>query len=312
MKYRLRRLMIAFVIIFSTTVSNTGAAAPPTGTHLVAALDASWVRVLDKDIFRNIVAQHGMRDVVINISDCLPKPQVTHFPKQPAGTLKKILETEQVNIGVSAAGILDDGTTATRFTRMSDDLLKAVFAELATHYDTGPIAINYVTIRPPFPITSTLNSGDIDIVGLVNALGGETEDLRRRDSRRFTCTLTATRQILWLKKDGGPSWQHANDALNDPDVSLCVGPLSNQLSNAYFDGPDQKVQTEFFSDLDKCLAKLLNDEVDAMVSPFTHERFFPKMIDSNGDGEPDTATAGLFRSIDTNIVAGTPLWVALD
>jgi ABC-type amino acid transport substrate-binding protein len=312
MNIRLQRLTIAFVLTLGTLVADAGAAPPPAGAHLVEALDAAWVRVLDNDIFRNIVAQHGLQDVVINISDCLPSPRVTHFPEQPAGTLKKILDAERVNIGVSAAGILDDGATATRFGSMSQDLLAAVFGELAAHYGSGPVAINYVTIRPPFPITSTLNSGDIDIVGLVNALGGETEDLRRRDSRRFTCTLTATRQVLWLKKDGGPQWRDINDALDDPNVSLCVGPLSNQLSKAYFDGPGQKVKTEYVSDLNKCLRKLINDEADAMMSPFPHERFFPERVDTTGDGKPDTATAGLFRSIDTNIVAGTPLWVALD
>lgn len=308
MNYRLRCLTIAFALILWAPVSGAGTA----GAHLVEALDAAWVRVLDKDIFRNIVTRHGLQDVVINISDCLPKPEVTHFPAKPAGTLKKILESKQVNVGVSAAGRLDDGATATRFTAMSDELLAAVFSELAAHYDIDSIAINYDTIRPPFPITSTLNSGVIDIVGLVNALGGETEDLRRRDSRRFTCTLTATRQILWLKKEDGPQWQDINDALDDPNISLCVGPLSNQLSKSYFDGPGQKVKTEFYSDLDKCLAKLINGEVDAMASPFTHERFFPEKVDTTGDGKPDTAIAGLLRSIDTNIVAGTPLWVALD
>lgn len=300
------------VLVLALGAPEAGAQPTQGGAQLVDALDAAWVRVLDQDIFRSIAVQHGLQDVVINISDCLPKPEVTPFPEKPAGKLKNILTTKRINVGVSTAGILDDGATATHFTGMSEDLLVAVLDQLAAHYRTGPIVINYVTIRPPFPITSTLNSGDIDIVGLVNALGGETEGLRRRDSRRFTCTMTATRQILWLKKDGGPRWRDINDALDDPDVSLCVGPLSNQLSKAYFDGSKQKVATEYVSDLKICLAKLINDEVDAMVSPFTHERFFPDKVDTNGDGKPDTNTAGLFRSIDTNIVAGTPLWATLD
>jgi hypothetical protein len=136
--------------------------------------------------------------------------------------------------------------------------------------------------------------------------------MRRRDSRQFTCTLTATRQILWLKKEGGPSWQTADDALNDPEANLCVGPFSNQLSKAYFDLPGQQVTTEYVQDLKICLARLLNGEIDAMVSPFTHERYFPARVDTNGDGEANTKTSGVLRSIDTNIVAGTPLWVALD
>ena len=290
-----------------------GLAAGKSGSNdLVNAIDAAWVRVVDKDIFRNIVAKHGLEDVALNIADCLPNPGVTPFPEEPTGTLKNILDEQRIRVGQTSTGPLDDGATATRFMKMSPELLAAVLAEISNEYGTGPIAIEYVEIRPPFPITSTLNSGDVDIVGLVNALGGKTEGMRRRDSRRFTCTMTATRQILWVKKDGGPDWQNVNDAFDTPELKLCVGPLSNQLSNAYFDGPGQQVKTEYVQDLKLCLGRLARGEIDAMVSPFTHERFFPEKVDTNGDGKPDTATAGMFRSINMNIVAGTPLWVAMD
>lgn len=307
-----RLLIGACMVSFWAGILPATAAQAEGGQQLVDALDAAWVRVLKTREFRKIVSAHGLEDVILNIADCLPNPDVTPFPEHPAGKLQRILDEERINVGVSSGGTLDEGATATRFHNMGEDVLAAVFAELSTQYGVGEIDINYVTIAPPFPITSTLNSGAIDIVGQVNALGGETENLRRRDSRRFTCTLTATRQILWLKKEGGPSWQTANDALNDPELKLCVGPLSNQLSKAYFDLPGQQVKTEYVQDLNICLARLLNGEIDAMVSPFTHERFFPARIDTTGDGKADTATAGQFRSIDTNIVAGTPLWVALD
>jgi hypothetical protein len=267
---------------------------------------------LDKGKYQEIVSAHDADDVVINISDCLPNPEITVFPEKPVGALKNILDKRRIRAGVSTGGTLDAGTSATIFTGMSEDILAAMLAEVAAHYGIGPITVDYVQIQPPFPNTSILNSGDVDIIGLVNALGGETEDLRRRSSRRFTCTITATRQILWLKKAGGPSWRHVNDALKDPDASICAGPLSNQLTAAYFDLPGQKTSTEYFSDLDRCLRKLANGDVDAMMSPFPDERFFPARIDVDGDGKADTATAGLFRSIDTHIVAGTPFWVALD
>ena len=282
------------------------------GEQLVAALDAAWVRVLDKDQFRQIVAKHGMQDVVINIADCLPNPGVTHYPEKPKGTLKRILDTETIRVGRTDTGALDEGATATRFNTMGSEMLPTILAELAAHYGTGPIQIEFVMIPPPYPITSTLSSGTIDIVGTVNALGGKTEGVRRRDSRRFTCTLTATRQILWMKKEGGPDWQDVNDAFDDDSVKLCVGPLSNQLTNAYFDRPGQEVTTEYVSDLRICLGRLLRGEIDAMMSPFPTEDFFPEMMDTTGDGEPDTSTRGVLRAIDTNIVAGTPLWIAMD
>jgi hypothetical protein len=292
-----------------------GAAAKPPpgeGAQLVDAIDAAWVRILKRDVFRQLVNKHGLQDVAINIADCLPKPQVTFYPEQPTGRLKRILETQQVNVGFTEVGLMDEGATGTIFTELSADLLSAVFGEMADHYGYGPIKLNYVPIRPPFPITSTLNSGKIDIVGLVNALGGETEDLRRRDSRQFTCTMTATRQMIWVKKEGGPDWQHANDAFDDPELKLCVGPLSNQMTNAYFDKPGQQGKTEYVQDLKICLGRLLRGEIDGMMSPFTNDSFFPEKIDTTGDGKPDTATAGVLRPIDTNIVAGTPLWVAVD
>jgi hypothetical protein len=286
---------------------------PPAGRQqLVDALDAAWVRVLDAGRAREIVAAHDASDVVVNISDCLPRPDLTPFPAQPVGTLKDILDKRRIRVGVSAGGTLDAGASATRFTRMSEDLLAAMLNEMAANYGIGAIAAEYVEIKPPFPNTSVLNSGNVDIIGLVNALGGESEDLRRRTSRRFTCTITATGQILWVMKAGGPSWRDVNDAFNDPKVSICAGPLSNQLSAAYFDRPGQKTSTEYFSDLDRCLRRLIKGEVNAMMSPFPSERFFPTRIDVDGDGKPETDTAGLFRPIDTNIVAGTPFWVALD
>ena len=309
----MRNVGLVYLIVVPFFAAPAGAAdSPRHGAQFVAALDAAWVRVLKKRDFRRIVADHDLEGVVVNIADCLPNPDVTPYPDRPDGTLKAILDRGYVNVGRTTAGKLDDGATATRFIPMSRDILTAVFDELAGHYGAGPMEIRYVDIRPPFPITSTLNSGDIDVVGMVNALGGETEDMRRRSSRRFTCTLTATRQILWLKRDGGPAWQTARDAFDDPEVDLCVGPLSNQLSNAYFDLPGQTVKTEYVQDLRICLGRLLAGEIDAMVSPFTDERFFPATVDTDGDGKPDAEIAGALRSIDTNIVAGTPLWVALD
>jgi hypothetical protein len=310
---RTNPIKTAVVVFWFVAPAFAAPEGPPEGRQqLVDALDAAWVRILDKGTFRDIVSAHDADDLVINISDCLPRPEVTPFPEKPVGTLKRILDDRVIRVGVSTGGTLDEGTTATRFTGMGDDVLAAVLDEVAAHYGTDSIRAEFISIQPPFPNTSILNSGDVDIIGMVNALGGETEDLRRRTSRRYTCTMTATRQILWVKKEGGVPWETVNDAATDPDARFCAGPLSNQLTHAYFDLPGQKVGTEFFSDLDRCLHKLATGKVDAMMSPFPNERFFPDKIDTTGDGKKDTATAGLFRPIDTNIVAGTPLWIALD
>ena len=49
-----------------------------------------------------------------------------------------------------------------------------------------------------------------------------------------------------------------------------------------------------------------------MMSPFPNEKFFPDSIDTDGDRKPDTDPKPFVRSIETNLVAGTPYWVALD
>jgi hypothetical protein len=279
----------------------------------VDALDAAWVRALDEGEIRSIILKHDAADLVINMADCLPDPEVTTYPENPVGTLKRILDTGTVRVGMSNTGKLDAGATASHFTGMGDDLIDALFTRIAAHYGSDPIEMERVSIPPPFLNTTYIDSGKADILGLVNALGGSTKDgKRRRTARRYTCTMTATKQFVWMHKESGPDWQNIDSALNAKDVHFCAGPLSNELTKTYFDQPGQTTKTEFISDLAKCLPKLVNGTAAAMISPLPHERYFPEFIDVDGDGEAETATAGLFRAIDTMIVAGTPLWVAID
>ncbi|MGI9308445.1 MAG: hypothetical protein ACR2P6_04215 [Gammaproteobacteria bacterium] len=287
---------------------------PPEGRQqLVDALDAGWVRALDDGEIRAIINRYDMADLVINMADCLPDPHVTRFPENPTGTLKRILDEGRITVGYTNTGKLDEYSTAVHFTGMGDDMIAAVLARMAAHYGSKPIEMETVVIPPPFLNTKYLDSGEADILGQVNALGGSTkDDERRRTARRYTCTMTATRQFVWMLKDGGPGWQTIDDALNAKDVHFCAGPLANELTNTYFDQPGQSVKTEFVSDLGKCLPKLVSGEAAAMINPLPNESYFPERIDTDGDGKPDTATKGLFRAIDTNIVAGTPLWVAID
>ena len=280
--------------------------------QLIDALDAAWVRVLDDGTYRKIVNKHDMADVVINISDCLPNPEFTPFPEKPEGALRRILADEAINVGYSDSGQTGRGDSATFFTEMGREMLAAILERVASHYGTGKIKVVTINLTYPFNHTTALNDGTIDIVGQVNALGGISEDKRRRISRRFTCMIGGSRQVLWVNKVDGPDWATVDDALNDPTAHICAGPLSNQLGKAYFDLPGQKSSTAYLNDMQICLTKLVRGEVDAMLSPFPDARFFPEKIDSNDDGELDTSTAGRFRSIPTHIVAGTPFWAAID
>jgi hypothetical protein len=314
---RLNRISPAILAFFVTTLSLPALAeleGPPEGRQqLVDALDAAWVRALDEGQVREIINRNDANDFVINIADCLPDPHVTRYPEEPIGTLKRILDEQRIKVGVSDTGKIDEGSTAFHFTNMGDEVINALLTRIAEHYGSGPIEMVTVKIPPPFLNTTYIDSGKADILGLVNALGGSTkDDKRRRKARRYTCTMTATPQFIWMLKDGGPDWQNIDDALNARDVHFCAGPLSNELTKTYFDQPGQTTKTEFVADLAKCLPKLVNGKADAMINPMPHERFFPEFIDTDGDGKAETATAGLFRVIDTRIVAGTPLWVAVD
>ncbi len=302
----------ALLVLCSPMPSSAQSVGASNGRQqLVDALDAAYVRALDSGAVRKMAVDTGMGDIKIMIADCLPSPHVVPYPENPEGVLKRILDDEKIRVGRST-GSNDPGATAYFFGTRGGGVLKLVLEELASHYGTGPIEVEHVTIEPPFSNMSVLNSGDVDIIGTVNALGGETDDLRRRTSQRFTCTMSATRQIIWVLKEGGPGWTTVDDAYADEDARFCVGPLSNQITNAFFDGPGQNVYTEFGRDLDVCLAQLINGEVDAMVSPFPVDRYFPEMVDTTGDGERNASTVGLLRPIDTNFVAGTPLWIAID
>jgi hypothetical protein len=309
--------LISIVTALLTCLSTPAFAelsGPPEGRQqLVDALDAAWVRALDEGQIREIINRHDAADLVINIADCLPDPEVTRYPEQPVGTLKRILDEQSINVGHTNTGKLDEGSTAVHFTAMGDEVIDALLQRIAKHYDSGPIKVVAVNIPPPFLNTTYIDSGEADMLGLVNALGGSTkDDRRRRKARRYTCTMTATPQFIWMLKDGGPDWQNIDDALNARDVHFCAGPLSNELTKTYFDQPGQTTKTEFMGDLAACLPKLVNGKAAAMISPLPNESYFPEFIDTDGDGKAETATAGLFRVINTNIVAGTPLWIAVD
>lgn len=317
MKLKLSTALSTLFALYATVVCMPAYAeltGPPEGRQqLVDALDAAWVRALDEGQVREIINRHNAADRIINIADCLPDPKVTRFPEKPVGTLQRILDEQRINVGYTNTGKLDEGSTAIHFSSIGDELISALLARIAGHYGSGPIEMVTVNIPPPFLNTSYINSGEADILGLVNALGGSTkDDQRRRKARRYTCTMTATPQFVWMLKDGGPDWLNIDDALNARDVHFCAGPLSNELTKTYFDQPGQTTKTEFIADLATCLPKLVNGTADAMINPLPHESYFPEFIDTDGDGEAETATAGLFRSFNTMIVAGTPLWVAVD
>ncbi len=75
--------ILALLLSLQATAELDG---PPEGRQqLVDALDAAWVRALDEGQVREIINRHDASDLIINIADCLPDPEVTRFPENPVG-----------------------------------------------------------------------------------------------------------------------------------------------------------------------------------------------------------------------------------
>ena len=216
--------------------------------QLVSAIDAAWVRVVRNGTYRDIntdpafastINEQGVGGMlpvehVLDHSDCLPNPDVTHYPGEvgadsdnptpaPTGLLERVLTTAQINrCFVPGSPVFGDTTD---FARASEHLQDAMFEEMAAHYCVNgfPNVCGGITINdtkelfpPSFDGTTALNNGDCDFIEQVNALGGRTfnESLpdtnprdprvgnneRRRDARLFSCMISGSEQFIHIPK----------------------------------------------------------------------------------------------------------------
>ena len=169
--------------------------------------------------------------------------------------------------------------------------------EIAAHYGVS-LELESVTVGPGrFASTSYLLNGEADFVGQLNATGGATQGMRRRISRRFTCTMSASAQFIHIPENSAVAgeintWQELTVR---PDVRICVGPLSGQTTRTFL--PDNQIKTLYVTDIAGCVKRIEQGESDLIINPL-----------------PDLGIAGVegYRSVPTMIVAGTPLWIALE
>ncbi len=319
--------------------------------QFISAIDAAWVRVLASGQYRDILNDPANASVpqgvlpvdrVVNISDCLPNPELTLYPENPTGLLKRMLETGEVKRCVIQGAPVASDTT--NFVRHSEKLEEAIFAEIENHYG---VKINRIDVVSPPPIANTtdLNNGSCDYINQVNALGGRTEGLRRRDTRLFSCTLSASSQYLHvptINRGGGlPDTDHINsldDLLADPSLRICSGGLSTQLANNYF--ANHQIDSVFMpGDISECAERVFGEgfcncpppsesgaacenrpsDNAAGVCPVlagssTGPIHDDLIINPLGDLDAalfETTYVGRLTPIDTRIIAGTPLWVAI-
>jgi hypothetical protein len=210
--------------------------------------------------------------------------------------LKTVLESGTMRVMVQ--NVPDTpGSTSHYFQSLTDRYFQAVLEELGNHYG---VKIGYTEV--PYPpgrlgSTSALLNDEVDIVSQINATGGVTQDLRRRTSRRYGCTMVASSQFIQIPK-GSPligQIKSMDDLIDRPDVRICAGPLTTQTAEAFL--PKHKVMTAFIDDIAQCDKRIKAGKADIMINPL-----------------PDLSIAGYgdYSSVHTLLVAGTPLWVAAE
>jgi hypothetical protein len=270
--------------------------------QLIRAFDAGWIRVIASGKDQEILATEPQSSpgaslsYVVRLADCLPQPEIAHWPEKPVGPFKDILDTgiiRQLVQGVPET----PANTSWYFSGISQKYQDAVFEEIEKHYDVK-LTIESVVVPPGrLPITSILNDGKIDFVTQLNATGGNSQGMRRRVSRRFSCTMSASSQFIHIpeKSELTNEINSFNDLIARPDVTVCAGPLTTQTAKAFM--PEHTIKTKYINDLTGCDKAVKKGDLDVIINPLH-----------------DLSVAGIdgYKSVHTMLVAGTPLWVATE
>lgn len=302
MNLRIAMLAAALLSIGGCATTKTAAIDPDLvrgREQLVEAFDAAWVRVVASGEYYRILDRFpkerpgAARSYMVMLADCLPQPDLVRFPEQPVGLLKKILDSGEIRAGTQF-NPLSAGDTAAYFSPISDAILAAVLDEMGRHYGVT-LKVTNVQLRPGDNATTSLLLEDrADFLDQLNATGGDTQGMRRRTSRRFTCTLSAVTQFVHVPETS-PLAARLNsfeDVRADSSIRICTGPLSTQTTRAFL--PQHQVTTKYLGDIANCVKEIEAGKADVIVNPL-----------------PDLGIAGVsgYKYIHTLIVAGTPLWV---
>jgi hypothetical protein len=270
--------------------------------QLVRAFDAAWIRIIASGRDQEVIAKNppnqpgAAGSYMVRLVDCLPLPDLAPWPEKPVGMFKDILETgviRQLIQGVPET----PANTSWYFSPISQAYQDMVLEEIGKHYGVE-LKVESVVLPPGrLPATSLLVDNKVDFISQLNALGGRTQGMRRRTSRRFSCTMSASSQFIHIPEKSPlvAEIRNLNDLIARPDVKICAGPLATQTAKAYL--PEHTVKTKYINDLTMCDKAVKKGELDVIFGPLH-----------------DLGVAGLegYRSVHTLIVAGTPLWVALE
>jgi len=268
--------------------------------QVVDAMDAAWIRVVASGRDREILAQQppskpgAALSYMVTLADCLPQPDIAPFPAKPVGLWKEILDRGTIR-QVTQTTTNSPNDTSFFFSSISDAFFDAMLAEINNHYKTSLKVENVVLPPGPAPTTSLVVEGKADIVSQLNATGGDTQGMRRRSSRRFTCTISAISQYIHIpaKSQLAKEINTVDDLSKRKGLRICTGPLATQTARAFF--PQHTISTKYLNDLTGCDKDIQAGKADLIVNPL-----------------PALSIGGLkgYKSVHTLIVAGTPLWVA--
>jgi hypothetical protein len=270
--------------------------------QLVAAFDAAWIRIIasrrDQEVLKTEPANMpgAAQNYMVRLVDCLPKPEVAPWPEMPVGPFKDILDSgviRQLVQGVPST----EANTAWYFSGVSQKYQDMIIQDISDHYGVE-LTVESVVLPPGrLPATTLLVDGKVDFISQLNATGGTTQEMRRRTSRLFSCTMSASSQFIHIPEDSKlvDEIKSLNDLIARPDVRVCAGPLTTQTAQAYM--PEHTVKTKYINDLTACDEAVKQGKLDVIANPLH-----------------DLSIGGIkgYKAVPTLIVAGTPLWVALD
>ena len=292
--------IIALVVAGCTVTTKVDPNLARGRQQLVDAMDAAWIRVVASGKDRAILAQQppsrpgAALSYMVTLADCLPAPELAPFPETPVGLWKEILDRGTIRQVVQTT-TNSPNDTSFFFSSISDAYFDAMLDEINAHYNVK-LKVENVTIPPgPAWTTSLVMEGKADIISQLNATGGDTQGMRRRNSRRFTCTISAISQYIHIpiKSELAKQINTVDDLSKRKGLRICTGPLATQTSKAFF--PQHTVSTKYLNDLTGCDKDIQAGKSDLIVNPL-----------------PSLQIAGIkgYKSVHTLIVAGTPLWVA--
>jgi hypothetical protein len=268
--------------------------------QLIRAFDAAWIRVIasgkDQEVLKTEPPNRpGMAlQYMVRLADCLPQPEIAPWPEQPVGLFKEVLDRGTIRRVVQDVPS-NPQSTSYYFSGISEKYLALVLEEINKQYNVQ-LKLEDVSLPPgTLPATSEIIAGRADIVDQLNATGGDSQGLRRRISRRFTCTMSASSQYVHVPVDSPyvNEINTFNDLIARPQVRICAGPLTTQTARAYM--PKHQVSTKYINDLSGCNADIKAGKADVIMNPL-----------------PSLSIADIagYKSVHTLIAAGTPLWVA--